>query len=659
MRVTAHLPMHTKMSLTCFRSLFGLAYVFLLASIAAAQTERIQFYYCDIKVQDDGTMLVREIIRVVSAGNLIRHGIYRDFPTRYTDRLGKRYVVGFALLAATRDGAPEESRVEDYSNGVRIYLGRKDSLVPAGGHSYAITYTTSRQLGFFKDHDELFWNVTGNGWIFPIDRVSATVHLPQKISASEVRLGGYTGPNGSMAQDFTSVTTPNGAFHFNAAHPLGPYEGLTIFLEWPKGYFREPTAEQKFRSLAQDNRDALIAGVGWLVISIYYVIVWVLVGRDPAPGSIMPLYEPPSGFSPAAMRYLVRMGYDDKAFTAAVLDMAVKGFLKIEESAGVYSLSRAKADGRALTPEEKAASDKLFDGGRTSINLQNENHVAISAAMASLKSWLKAAEQKIYFVTNGRFMIPAFAISVVMLMGVVSAQGPQKMVLAGFMSLWVSMWSIGVAGLLYTAAHFWKSALAGGPLKSGLTASATILTLFSIPFVLGEIFGLVMLASATSVFVMAVLLMTVLLHILFHYLLKAPTSAGRSVLDKTEGFKMFLGAVEGDRMNRVMPPDQTPEVFEKYLPYALALDVEQAWAEKFSGVLGGAGQTPGSNSCGYSPSWYSGAGWSTLGAAGFASSLSGSFSGAIASSSSAPGSSSGGGGGGSGGGGGGGGGGGW
>ena len=658
MRVTANLPMHTKMSLTCFRSLFGLAYVFLLASIAAAQTERIQLYYSDIKVQDDGTMLVRELIRVVSTGNLIRHGIYRDFPTRYTDRLGNRYVVGFALLAATRDGAPEESRVEDYSNGVRIYLGRKDSLVSAGGHSYTITYTTSRQLGFFKDHDELFWNVTGNGWIFPIDRVLATVHLPHKILASEVRLGGYTGPNGSKAQDFTTETTP-GSFHFNTAHPLGPYEGLTIFLEWPKGYFREPTAEQKFSHFAQDNRIAVIAGGGLLVIFFYYVIVWVRVGRDPVPGSIMPLYEPPSGFSPSAMRYLVRMGYDDKAFTSAVLDTAVKGFLKIEERAGIYTLSRTQADGQALTPEERAAANKLFDSGRVSINLQNANHVAISAAMAALKAWLKTSEQKIYFVTNGLFMIPAMAFSVVMLMGIVSAQGEDKMGVAGFMSVWLSGWSIAVFGLLHNAAHLWKSAFAGGHLKAGLKASATTATLFSIPFVLGEIFGLGMLAWATSFLVMAVLLMTVLLHILFHYLLKAPTSAGRTVLDRIEGFKMFLGAVDGDRMNRVMPPEKTPAVFEKYLPYALALDVEQAWAEKFSAVLGGAAQTPGSDSGGYSPSWYSGAGWSALGAVGFASSLSGSFSGAIASSSSAPGSSSGGGGGGSGGGGGGGGGGGW
>jgi hypothetical protein len=627
--------------------------------VAAAQTERIRDYLCDIKVQDDGTMLVRETIRVISAGKLIRHGIYRDFPTRYTDRLGNHYVVGFTLVAANHNGAPVESRVENYGNGVRIYLGREDTLVPAGFQSYSITYTTSRQLGFFKDHDELFWNVTGNGWVFPIDRVWATVRLPQKILAGKVRLGGYTGPQGSMAQDFTSATAPDDSFHFNTTHPLGPNEGLTILLDWPKGYFREPTAGQKFLDFAQDNPAALTAGGGLLMILIYYVIVWMRVGRDPAPGVIMPLYEPPPGFSPAAMRYLVRMGYDDKAFTSAVLDMAVKGFLQIVEGAGMYTLSRSKADGTALTTEEQAVADKLFAGGRTAINLKKENHVPISAAMAALKARLKVTEQKIYFVTNGLYMLPAIAFSVLVLIGVASAQGPQQAGAAGFMSVWLSVWSIAVLALLHNVAHLWKSAFAGGALKAGLMASATFMTLFSIPFVLGEVFGLFMLVKATSVFVAVILLLTVFLHLLFHYLLKAPTSAGRSVLDKIEGFKMFLGAVEGDRMNRVMPPEATPQVFEKYLPYALALDVEQAWAEKFSTVLGGAAQAPGSGSGGYSPSWYSGAGWSTLGAAGFASSLGGSFSGAISASSSAPGSGGGGGGGGSGGGGGGGGGGGW
>jgi hypothetical protein len=568
-------------------------------------------------------------------------------------------VVGFALQAASHNGAPVESRVENYGNGVRIYLGREDTFVPAGFQSYSITYTTSRQLGFFKDHDELFWNVTGTGWVFPIDHVAATVHLPQKILAGKVHLGGYTGPQGSMAHDFTSGTAPDDSFHFATTHALGPNEGLTILLDWPKGYFREPTAAQKIGYFAQDNPAALLAGGGLLMILIYYVIVWMRVGRDPAPGVIMPLYEPPPGFSPSAMRYLVRMGYDDKAFTSAVLDMAVKGFLQIVEGVGMYTLVRSKPDGQTLTPEESAAANKLFESGRTSINLQKENHTAISAAMAALKARLKATEQKIYFVTNGLYLIPAIAFSVLVLMGVSSAQGPQQAGDAGFMSLWLSVWSIAVLALLNNAVHLWKSAFAGGPLKAGLMASAGFMTLFSIPFVLGEVFGLVVLVRATSVFVVVILLMTVFLHMLFHHLLKAPTSAGRSVLDKIEGFKMFLGAVEGDRMNRVMPPEATPQVFEKYLPYALALDVEQAWAEKFSAVLGGSAGIPGSTSGGYSPSWYSGAGWSALGAAGFASSLSGSFSGAISASSSAPGSGGGGGGGGSGGGGGGGGGGGW
>ncbi len=651
------MPSKRERSASRYCGLLGLACVFLLASIAAAQTERIRYFHSDIKVQDDSSMLVHEIIRVVSTGDLIRHGIYRDFPTRYTDRLGNRYVVGFALLAATRDGAPEESRLENYSNGVRIYLGSEYSLVAPGEHTYSITYTTNRQLGLMKNHDELFWNVTGNGWIFPIDNASALVHLPQRLPFSEVRIGGYTGASGSMAQDFTSRTIGS-SFLISAAHPLGPHEGLTILLQWPKGYFRKPTAGQEFLYFAKDNPDAIVAASGLLLIFFYYIIVWLRVGRDSAPGSIMPLYEPPSGFSPAAMRYLVRMGFDDKAFTAAVLDMAVKGFLKIVEGVGMYTLSRSKADGQALTPEEKTAADKLFEGGSTAINLQKENHAAISAAMAALKARLKATEQKIYFVTNARYLIPAIVFSVVMLLGILSAQGQDKMAPAGFMCLWLSGWSFGVFQMLHNAAHLWKSALAGDHMKAGLTASATSATLFSIPFVLGEILGLGLMVWFTSVFVTVILLMTVLLHILFHQLLKAPTSAGRSVLDKIKGFKMFLASVEGDRMNRVTPPEHTPEVFEKYLAYALALDVEQAWAEKFSGIMGGAAQTSGSNSGGYSPAWYSGADLGALGAAGFASSLSGSFSGAISSSSSAPG-SSGGGGGGSGGGGGGGGGGGW
>jgi uncharacterized membrane protein len=124
---------------------------------------------------------------------------------------------------------------------------------------------------------------------------------------------------------------------------------------------------------------------------------------------------------------------------------------------------------------------------------------------------------------------------------------------------------------------------------------------------------------------------------------------------------MFLKAVDADRLQTMSPPpDKTPELFERFLPYALALGVEQAWANQFSQVLAQAAAAPGGSGSGYSPSWYTGSGFGNFSAVSFTSSFSSSFSSAISSSSAAPGSSSGGGGGGSsGGGGGGGGGGGW
>jgi uncharacterized membrane protein len=203
--------------------------------------------------------------------------------------------------------------------------------------------------------------------------------------------------------------------------------------------------------------------------------------------------------------------------------------------------------------------------------------------------------------------------------------------------------------------------LASGEIKSGATTTqALFITLMSLLFLGADIVGLVLLATSTSLILVIALVASVFFNALFHHLLKTPTRAGRGVLDKIEGFKRFLSAADGDRLSRAMPSEKTPEVFEKFLPYALALDVEQAWTEKFSGVLSRV-QASGQDASAYSPSWYSGSAWDSLGAGGFVSSLSGSFSGAISSSSSAPGSSSGdgGGGGGSGGGGGGGGGGGW
>ena len=143
---------------------------------------------------------------------------------------------------------------------------------------------------------------------------------------------------------------------------------------------------------------------------------------------------------------------------------------------------------------------------------------------------------------------------------------------------------------------------------------------------------------------------------IFYHLIKAPTKMGRKIMDEIEGFRHYLGVAEKDRLNLLNPPEETPELFEAFLPYALALDVEQKWSERFASVLAAAGTADSRG--GYSPSFYSGSHTGMDGVMA-ASALGGALTGALASSSSAPSSSSGGGGGSSGGGGGGGGGGGW
>jgi uncharacterized membrane protein len=173
----------------------------------------------------------------------------------------------------------------------------------------------------------------------------------------------------------------------------------------------------------------------------------------------------------------------------------------------------------------------------------------------------------------------------------------------------------------------------------------------ALPFIVANVFVFLMFAEFVTLPAALALGAILLVDAAFYDLLKAPTRLGRKVLDRLEGFELYLSVAEEDRMNFHNPPERTPELFEKFLPYALALGVEQAWGERFAGVLAAASRDPGRGGAGYQPRWYSGHGFHEHGVSGFASSLGSSFSGAIAASSTAPGSSSGSGGGGGGGGG--------
>ena len=155
------------------------ATVFAVMAVAQEnESERILSFHADVTVNADATLLVRETIRVYVLGENIKHGIYRDFPTNYKASWVTRFTTTFEMREALLDGVTVPYRQEAQSNGVRTYLGDPDTFVSRGEHTYTLTYQTRNQLAYWDEHDELYWNVTGNGWSFPIESAEARVHLP-------------------------------------------------------------------------------------------------------------------------------------------------------------------------------------------------------------------------------------------------------------------------------------------------------------------------------------------------------------------------------------------------------------------------------------------------------------------------------------------------
>jgi hypothetical protein len=576
-----------------------LALLLVLAAAAVRADERILSWDSAIQVRPDSTVEVVETLRVRAERRQIRRGILRDFPTRYVDRHNRRVVVGFDVVGVMRDGRPEPFSVERLANGVRIWIGDPDVYLDPGTYTYQIVYRTDRQLGFFEDHDELYWNVTGNGWAFPIDEASARVTLPAGIAEESIRLDAYTGYAGRAGRGWEAEVDA-GSPVFRTTRRLAPREGLTIVVGWPKGYVSAPDGWQRVAFLLRDAWPAFAAVSGLLVLLLYYQRAWAAVGRDPPGKVLVPHYEPPPGVSAASMRYLKRMAYDDRCLAAAVLGLAVKGQLTIGQgpsgllAAGKYQLAKVSpAPEVALPEDERVVLQRLFSAGAL-LELDNSNHALLASAREAHEESLKRAHIPAQFRINSGWHTAGILLS--LLVGIVAIAVP--LLVAGFGPGW-----------LFSSPPGWTTlAAVGGALVA---------------------------------------------DIVFGWLLKAPTVAGRRLMDRIEGFGLYLDVAEGSDLQLVDAPPLTAELYERHLPAALALGVEQRWAERFAGVFAAQGSD-------HPPGWYQGSSWGGGDVGGFSSGFGSSFSSAISSASSPPGSSSGGGGGGSsGGGGGGGGGGGW
>jgi len=558
----------------------------------ALDTERILEFHSDIVVHPDASMSVTETIKIYAQGYEIKRGIIRDFPTVYEDAEGNRITVWFELDEVRRNGVPEQYLVSQKTNGVSIRIGNPEYYLPSGEHTYTIMYRTSRQLGFFLAFDELYWNVTGTGWSFPIDQASAVVTLPDGITADQIRVHAYTGAYGTRGQEYITEVSDNRA-EFSATTALGRYEGLTIVVQWPKGFVTEPTPVEEARYWLQENLTLIVSALGILLVLAYFGIAWLRVGIDPQGGFIVPESEPPRGLSPAAVRYITRMSSDFKAFTAALISLGAQGLLRIETEDEVsYTLTKLADPPEGLLKEESALMASLFKDEDTVV-ISQDNRATLVRAQEALRKSLAQQFKGVYFLRNTRES------------------------------------GIGLA-------------------LSALVAAVVVAAIF-VPHAIVR--------PLVLFFVFAAL---VAINIVFKLLMPAYTNLGRMMLDRIQGFKLALSGGVDDLGDEHFG---SKILVEQNLPYAVALEVQNQWAQRFEQAQKASSMTTGSTRTSYLPSWYTSSlaressKYNNFGS--FSSRFTSSFNSSISSASTPPGSSSGSSGGFSGGGGGGGGGSGW
>jgi hypothetical protein len=244
---------------TALRRLVLVVFVSIAALAPASAAERILLFISDVNVLANSDLLVTETIRIQAEGDLFKHGLLRDLPTTYKRRNGTSVRVGFDVESVTRDGVRAAFTTEHKGNGVEVRIGDPDVLLSFGPHDYVIRYLTTRQIGFFADFDELYWNATGNGWAFAIDQAEARITLPSPVAF--LRRAFYTGPQGTDGQDAEVIARRPGYIAFRTTQPLPPHNGLTVAASWPKGVVTQPSNSQRSGWWLQDNAPLIVSAV--------------------------------------------------------------------------------------------------------------------------------------------------------------------------------------------------------------------------------------------------------------------------------------------------------------------------------------------------------------------------------------------------------------
>lgn len=514
-----------------------------LAADAQAQGRSIALESLDqrITVLEDAAIDVVETLRIQFTGAW--NGIERDYWLEHETAAGRNTRLRMEVRSVTDgEGAPLRVEEEGIAQGRRLRIwvpGANDAT-----RTVIVHYRIPDVIRFFDEddpggaRDELYWDVTGNVWEMPIGRASATVSLP--AGATNTEAWAYTGRAGSSGQDATIEWTGTEA-RFVTTRGLSPYEGLTVSVSLAPGLIQRPGAIDRLRETIARFWPLVLPFMAFF--GMYRV--WDRHGRDPAPRSVTVQYEPPEGLTAVEAGTLVDHAAEMHDITSMLVDLAVRGYLTIEERTEkkllVFSdteywfhARRPRPDWSELAAHEQRLLSALF-----------AQPTETRDGLPSVR--LKDLENRFYQHVGG---IRTAVYESLIERGMYRHRPDQaraRWLL--FAAVWIF---IGIGGVAFLSGRPWI----GDPLVFGIAT------------------GLCMLIVGA-----------------FALLMPSRTEKGARTQEAALGFKEFLARVEQDRYRRMIT---SPAQFERYLSYALAFDVADRWAKAFEDLY----RTP--------PDWYRG-----------------------------------------------------
>jgi hypothetical protein len=495
---------------------------FSLASFTSAKDRHLKKFFSEIVVTPSGSVDVTENITMQFVGGPW-HGINRYIPVEYSGPRGLNYTLFLDVKDITDDtGAKlryESSRERHYLN-LKIYIPNADNST----RTISIHYTVSDALKFFDDHDEFYWNVTGDEWSIPIESAGAHIVLPD--GAANLRAKAFTGAYRSTGRD-ADVQVSGTGVDVQTRDPLPLHEGLTVAVAFDKGAVREPTVLSRLLLYLRSNWPLFIPIVAFFAMFWW----WWTHGRDPRLRPIAAQYQPPDNLSPGEVGTLIDNSVDMRDITASIVDLAVRGFLVIEEKQQdhllglthsknyVFHLKKSRAEWNSLKPHEQELLDGIFAGGNAG------DAVPLDALHNTFYANIPAIRNQIFasLVGDGYY-----------------AQRPDS-VRSTYLLIGIVTGVLLIAGGISIANH------------SGMQP---------LPFIVAGVLTGAIICG-------------------FGWFMPARTQAGARALEGVLGFEDFLAHVESDRFNRTI---KTPEMFEKFLPFAMALGVEKNWSKAFQGI---------------------------------------------------------------------------